>query len=242
MPKYLNTSNKNLYLTRDGLLVKPNTKTTTKHYYDDTKELKLESIEPYQQIVEYSSIDEIEKDEKKRYYIFNATKVVIIPIDSDIKIYFHEDKDNSDNVLYVLKENKIEIINNSKLFRDIYIEPVMETNNDSSTNNSSTGAPETTNTSNDTTSTNQNKNNKNTDNSGEEPAVIPTSPKTSTNKTTTNSNSSNSGNNPLSNQSGAPQSDTSSDTSNTSENKNKTSENPKAKVYVTILKTSEIKI
>jgi len=128
MPTYINNSNKAIYLEYDNTIIKPKETKITRAFYDNIPELQLLDIKPYETPIILSKIETIDASQQKEYNVYNAMKIVIIPIDSKLKIYLHENKDNGNNVILILPHMNYTITNRNKFLRTIYVENPNSTN------------------------------------------------------------------------------------------------------------------
>jgi len=123
MPKYKNTTTKNIYLTRDNKIVKPNEEIITESFYDDIQGLELIDIHPYKTPILLSEINNLnQKNQKKEYNVFPAQEIYIKCLQGQIKIYLHEDNDNGNNTILIEANETFKLSNRLKRLRTIYIE------------------------------------------------------------------------------------------------------------------------
>jgi len=122
MPVYTNNSDKTIYLEYDNTIIKPKETKITRAFYDNIPELQLIDVKPYETPIILSKVETLDASQQKEYNVYNAMKIVIIALDSNLKIYLHENTDNGDNVILLLPGMNYEITNRNKFLRTIYVE------------------------------------------------------------------------------------------------------------------------
>ena len=121
MPKYLNKSNRTIYLTRDNVLIQPNEIKITRAFYDDIPDLELIDTEPYVTPLIVSEIITLNPSETKQYDVFESSEILIKSIDQTIEVYLHELENNTDNVLVLLPEMSFTFKNRRRFLKTIFV-------------------------------------------------------------------------------------------------------------------------
>jgi len=121
MPRYKNISNKTIYLEFDDLSLDPGKEANVRSFYKKDG-LKLLDINPYIFPVDISEDATCTKKRPKEYEVIDKSKIKILALKNDIRIYFNEYKEDSKYIL--VKQGMIyELINPKNYIYKLYITP-----------------------------------------------------------------------------------------------------------------------